>query len=595
MIIEFKSEHQSIKQFESTELSDFTILTGMNGSGKTHLLNALKNGNVQIDTVSPNETVFFDFVQFKSENEEQFNRQQLTQERTNSWNFFANQNIASMGSLKQLIFSARNTNLSQSQCDDIKSIAKKKNKSLLSIEKYDIEDEDLRNRFAKYQKRLKDIFNQGIIKNNPYNQSIVALSRKLEIFLDEIDQNEFMEKFVPINLKQNFLPTQIGRIFLDYRVKEYEEFCKLCDRNSNESCETLRLRAIQKCRKMYADSTPWEILNNLLNEYSMFEYAISFPDPITAQTYFYSSALSFAPQLENATNGVTIKYDQLSSGEQVLFTLALCLFKAHSDNIFPKLLLLDEIDASLHPAMIENLFRVIKNMFLQKGTKVILASHSPTTIALAPDESIFIVNKNSTKKIEKRNKKDALSILTQGYMTLDNGIKLLEQISKKRISIITEGNNVDYLKKSLEIFPEYNLTNIEIITGVEGMSGTNQLRTLFDFFTRIGHSNKVVFVFDSDYAKKPDDVNNTFFYKFDKNESNKIAGTGIENLFSKELFETFTATTTDDNTGKPIAKKFNSKNKKKFLTHVLSLADKETFKNFEPFLKYLKSKIDING
>ena len=78
MIIEFKSKHQSIKQFESTELSDFTILTGMNGSGKTHLLNALKNGNVQIDTVSPNETVFFDFVQFKSENEEQFNRQQLT-------------------------------------------------------------------------------------------------------------------------------------------------------------------------------------------------------------------------------------------------------------------------------------------------------------------------------------------------------------------------------------------------------------------------------------------------------------------------------------------------------------------------------------
>ena len=125
-----------------------------------------------------------------------------------------------------MIFSARNANLSQSQCDDIKSIAKKKNKSLLSIEKYDIEDEDLRNRFAKYQKRLKDIFNQGIIKNNPYNQSIVALSRKLEIFLDEIDQNEFMEKFVPINLKQNFLPTQIGRIFLDYRVKEYEEFCK---------------------------------------------------------------------------------------------------------------------------------------------------------------------------------------------------------------------------------------------------------------------------------------------------------------------------------------------------------------------------------
>ena len=594
MYIKFKSEYQSIKQFEPVELDDFVILTGKNGSGKTHLLRALKNGHVQIDTITTNEIVLFDFQQFKIDNEAQFNREQLTQERRNSWSFFAIQNTPSLGYLKQLVSGARNKNLNENQCDAVKLIAKQKNKSLLSVDKRDIYDEDLRNNFVKYRKDLRNILHNTAIKNNPYRQSIIALANKLDIFLDEIDQNMFMEKFVPINLKDDFLPTQIGKIFLDYRVKEYEEFHKLCD-NGGNSCDVLKQQAIQKCRKMYGDSTPWEILNDFLNAYSMFEYAISFPKPVTTETYSYQSELSFIPQLENATNDVTVNYNELSSGEQILFALALCLFKVHSDNIFPKLLLLDEIDASLHPTMIENLFRVIEDVFLPKGTKVILVSHSPTTIALAPDDSVFVVNKNDNKKIEKRDKNSALSILTQGYATLDHGIKLFDQIGQKDISIITEGNNADYLKKALEIFSEYDSTNIEIINGVKGISGVNQLRTLFDFFTKVNHSHKVVFVFDSDYKGEPSDENNTFFYKFDKNKSNNIADRGIENLFSEELFDTFTATTTDDNTGKLMVKKFNSKKKKIFLTRVLSSTDKETFKNFKPFLEYLKSKVDTNG
>ena len=50
----------------------------------------------------------------------------------------------------------------------------------------------------------------------------------------------------------------------------------------------------------------------------------------------------------------------------------------------------------------------------------------------------------------------------------------------------------------------------------------------------------------------------------------------------------FTATTTDNNTGKHIDIKFNPKNKNKFLKHVLSLSDKETFKNFELFFGIFK-------
>ena len=40
MNLKFLEEHLSIKQFNDVELKDFTVLTGLNGSGKSHLLQA---------------------------------------------------------------------------------------------------------------------------------------------------------------------------------------------------------------------------------------------------------------------------------------------------------------------------------------------------------------------------------------------------------------------------------------------------------------------------------------------------------------------------------------------------------------------------
>ena len=86
----------------------------------------------------------------------------------------------------------------------------------------------------------------------------------------------------------------------------------------------------------------------------------------------------------------------------------------------PDVLLLDEVDASLHPSMMRNMLGVIQNIFLKNDIKVILVSHSPSTIALSPEESIFIMNKSGENRIEKRSKKEALSILTEGFATLND-------------------------------------------------------------------------------------------------------------------------------------------------------------------------------
>ena len=88
---------------------------------------------------------------------------------------------------------------------------------------------------------------------------------------------------------------------------------------------------------------------------------------------------------------------------------------------FSDLLLFDEIDAGLHLSMIRNLMDLIENYFKPKGIKIILTTHSPSTVALAPESSIYLMVKENgkTQKIEKINKTDAIKSLLDGVRSID--------------------------------------------------------------------------------------------------------------------------------------------------------------------------------
>ena len=259
------------------------------------------------------------------------------------------------------------------------------------------------------------------------------------------------------------------------------------------------------------------------------------------------------------------------------------IYKASSDNHFPDALLLDEIDASLHPSMIRNLIEAIQDIFLKSGTKVILVTHSPTTVALAPEESVYVMNKEGENRIEKRTRGDALSILTEGFATLEEGLRIFDQISKQDISIISEGKNIEFIKKALNL---NNISNVEMIVGVEDRSGDKQLNTIFDFLSKIPHPKKVIIVWDSDVTNSLGATNNTFPFIFSKNPNNTLAPKGIENLFDEALFAGFTGTTTDSKGAE--RKHFDANRKNDFLAHIVASATKDDFKNFAPLIQKIE-------
>lgn len=79
---------------------------------------------------------------------------------------------------------------------------------------------------------------------------------------------------------------------------------------------------------------------------------------------------------------------ELSDGEKAIISLAYSSI-GEIDPSETKLLVLDEFDAPLNPSLTKILFEVLRIYFLNKNIAVILITHAPASIAMAPDDASF--------------------------------------------------------------------------------------------------------------------------------------------------------------------------------------------------------------
>ena len=142
---------------------------------------------------------------------------------------------------------------------------------------------------------------------------------------------------------------------------------------------------------------PWETLREILSamrdaagEDGLFNFDFSDPNEHELDLRNYEQ-FSFKAEMTNRTTGAKYELESLSSGEKVLMALCLASFNQYLGRRPPKLLLLDELDAVLHPSMVAALVRTLKTQFGPQGTKVLMTSHSAITVAALDEVDIFRV------------------------------------------------------------------------------------------------------------------------------------------------------------------------------------------------------------
>lgn len=160
---------------------------------------------------------------------------------------------------------------------------------------------------------------------------------------------------------------------------------------------------------------PWEVVNEALK-------AAGFPYEVISPLNTRITD-SYSLRLRDLSNGLIIDAIDLSSGEKVILQVVLWLFTAGKEGLMPRLLLLDEPDAHLHPSMTTQFLDVVVEVLVRRhGIRVIMTTHSPSTVALAPEGSVFKLDRGS-KKIVAAGQTEMVSILTAGLVTVSRTSK----------------------------------------------------------------------------------------------------------------------------------------------------------------------------
>lgn len=391
MKIKITNKYKSIPKDLEFELPDFSVITGKNGSGKTHLLEALSNDKYS-NITSTKKIERVKLIKFGELNP----------------------------SINETCTSDEATNFFKSEWNQIKQI-QDQNKSLKPDHPWK------KNPLT----HIENITNS----NKKLRSTILRILEKESIELDEITEDHvYLHSSLSATTDGQIFSSHLARIFKTYQKRytknEFNDFL-----NSKYGGERIYL-SLEDFERTNGPK-PWELINKILTRAGL-SHKIIGPDQSDDDS-------DYTLRLVEAISGAEISANDLSTGEKVLMSLALAIYNTQDSNGKPDLLILDEPDAPLHPEYSKLLIEVLTEIVVKEaGVKVIITTHSPSTVALCPDNCLY--------EIDKVTKIPSMISVSKGIEILTSGIPHLKVSIEERRQIFVESKyDVQYFERLYNI------------------------------------------------------------------------------------------------------------------------------------------------
>lgn len=390
MEIKIIQKHKSINPPCDFDLPNFSVLTGKNGSGKTHLLEAVADNaksQVYINGALIKNVRYIGFNGLNPNIAETCDPQTIIQHIKNSWTNY-------------------NTQVQRYRQNE------PNNNDTNRLFDYIGDDQNLRK----------------------YVLSTIEGTKKA---FDKLTEDDFSDYFDISYLGQNdFFTAQFALIFKNYHKRQEEN-------NYNEYYQAKGEKVSKPVltKKEFEEKfgiPPWDFVNKILLE-TKIPYEVNSPIGTRLES-------NFTFKLKDRSAGFEISSMDLSTGEKVLMSLALAIYNTGGDLGKPDLLLLDEPDAGLHPSMSKMMVDVLnKNIVLDNKIPTVISTHSPTTIIASDGISIYqmIRGNNIPTKISTQ----------QAVELLSSDIPFLKISNDKRRQVFVESKyDVNYYELLTNIY-----------------------------------------------------------------------------------------------------------------------------------------------
>ncbi|RRQ46872.1 ATP-binding protein [Chryseobacterium sp. SC28] len=350
--IDIKKEYKSIAPC-TFELPCFSVLTGLNGSGKSHLLEAIFNQSQN--------TVHKDGVLVKN--------------------------------ILYIQFNGLNPKIEEN-CDPV------------TITTF-VKDFYQKFKNALNNSNYQNNKNKGTFLQTFYNPNEMRIATKfvdkIDIPFDEVDENYLIDIFDTSMMSQDdFFTGQFALIFKNYHKLLEENKINKYYKDQGHT-DISHIYSEEEFNQKYG-IPPWEFVNSILE-------SINVPYRVNSPLGTRMDA-SYTFKLISIDGTYNISPQDLSTGEKVLMSLALAIYNSNGKINKPDLLLIDEPDAPLHPSMSKKMVEILKEKIVElSNIPIIITSHSPTTIICCDGSAVYKMERGVSTPI-KTSIQDAIETLS---------------------------------------------------------------------------------------------------------------------------------------------------------------------------------------
>lgn len=425
--------------FTWNNIPSLAVVTGINGAGKTHLMNLLNSADQRN---GPGKMPFMNLA-----NPMSTRNATIVSSTNNEPAKLILPQPSNVNSLDQLIAYFKNTEnrLAQSKLlnDNIQQIEQN-----ITTYENNLKSEIGNDMKLNLEDNIKSSNIQILeIKVNISNLFVYAYEAELKKIGEKlkIKYSDLTEKLIIDEANPIFNDLSDETDFAAY-IKQKEEFDNLKRIKYSKKREFDKSQALEDEPKIH------ERINDLFKMFDFNYFVMNDPYPIDGTR---NGGIQFTGK-----GGEIVDYGGLSSGEQMIVKFIIWAMGEDIRGDRINAMILDEPDAHLHPGMCKMMMEILQEISAPKdknnnGIRVIITTHSPSTVAFSPEESIFVLEKDESgnRTIRASNKKEAITILSEGIFTFESAIepiKIIKKTEKNNIVCVEGKTDVIHINKAME-------------------------------------------------------------------------------------------------------------------------------------------------